>query len=87
MNANNDLEQELVPRVNGQFQSQQQAAAVQKPLRIFFEDELPYEYSGRNLPTELAQRRNLTIQALLAQTIASVTGYGFFFFRRVNLQT
>lgn len=85
MNANIDLEQELVPRVNGQFQSQQRPAPNPKPLRIFFEQELPYEYSGRNLPTELAERRNLTIQALLAQAIASITGYGFFFFRRVNL--
>lgn len=54
-----------------------------KPIQILCEDALPPHYTGKNLPTEIAESRNLAIKAMFAQGIASLTGLGFFMFRRV----
>lgn len=54
-----------------------------KRIKILFEDHLPQEYLGLNLPNELAQKRNWTIRALYLQCLATFTGFCIFFLRRV----
>ncbi len=56
---------------------------AKKPI-ILYEEELPPEYASEILPNELALKRNSAIKALIVQAFAAVTGYGFFFFRKVN---
>ena len=84
MNDQPVLDVELGAKKNDKFEPLVAKAPKKKPLKILYEDSLPQEYTGLNLPEEIAESRNLTIKALYAQGIASLAGLGFFMFRRVN---
>lgn len=60
-------------------------AQPRKPKpKILFEGELPPQYSGQNLPIELAIKRNYTIKALILQLFSIFAGFAFYFVRRVK---
>jgi hypothetical protein len=62
----------------------QAEAQPRKPKpHILFEGELPPQYCGKNLPVELAIKRNHTIKALILQLFSIFAGFAFFFVRRV----
>jgi hypothetical protein len=60
-------------------------APGQRKLVILYENELPAHYSGLNLPTELAERRNHTIKAMYLQSFSVVAGFAFYFVRKVEM--
>lgn len=67
---------------NGQFQAPIYHRDAPKS-QILYEQYLPPEYDRFNLPIELVNKRNLALYALFAQAISTLTGFGFFFYRKV----
>lgn len=49
----------------------------------WFEEYLPFQYSGRRMPQNIKQFRNVGIAACFCHIISSFTGLSFYFIRRV----
>lgn len=80
---NRPLNIELGDRDQDHFQAPRYHQNPPPKTQILYEEYLPSEYNRFNLPIELIEKRNLALYALFVQTISTVTGFGFFFYRKV----
>jgi len=79
---NRPLNIELGAHERGHFEAPIYYGNPQK-LQILYEEYLSSEYNRFNLPVELTEKRNLALKALFAQAISTLTGFGFFFYRKM----
>ena len=83
MNSSHSFELDSGPSAQS-YPPAQHKKGKTKRIKSLFENYLPQEYRGPNLPNELAQKRNWTIRAMYFQCLATFTGFCLFFVRRVH---